>query len=201
MSWITGKINEVKPFKSTHTHISTPRPALSSKNYPWAGLRKAVYTSFGIFSPAYLDVMSNHHSSTWIKDSAAHTSSGGRRRWGGLWVIRVGLKTETEDERERNARKGWKRGKRERERTVRNNGVATFISLWICMCEGGTEREEGRDGEMDLGRKGGHLIWWVSEQGSTEVRVHRSEIFFSPLTSQRKLSAHILDGAASQHLL
>lgn len=53
---------------------------------------------------------------------------------------------------------GMKEAKKEGERTVRNNGVAAFISLWICVCEGGTEREGGSDGEMDLGRKGGHLI-------------------------------------------
>lgn len=145
MNWITGKINEVKLSKSTHAHNSKPRPALSSKNYPWqAGLSQAVYTSFGIFSPAYLDVMSNHHSSTRTKDSAAHTSSGGRRRWSGLWVIRVGLKTETEDERERNARERDERGKKEGERAVRNNGVSAFISLWIWMWEGGREERMER---------------------------------------------------------
>lgn len=51
-----------------------------------------------------------------------------------------------------------KGGKKEGERAVRDNGVAAFISLWISMWEGETEREGGKDGEMDLGREGGHLI-------------------------------------------
>lgn len=33
-----------------------------------------------------------------------------------------------------------------------------FISLWIYMWEEGTEEEGGKDGEMDLGSEGGHLI-------------------------------------------
>lgn len=51
-----------------------------------------------------------------------------------------------------------KGGKKEGERAVRDNGVAAFISLWISMWEGETVREGGKDGEMDLGREGGHLI-------------------------------------------
>lgn len=77
------------------------------------------------------------------------------------------------------------KGKKEGERAVRDNGVAAFISLWIYMWEGGTESEGGKDGEMDLGGEGGHLIRWVSEQGNTEVRVHPSE------ESQRKLDVFL----------
>lgn len=47
------------------------------------------------------------------------------------------------------------REKKEGERTVRDNGVAAFISLWICMWEAGTEREAGKDGRRDGFRERG----------------------------------------------
>lgn len=76
--------------------------------------------------------------------------------------------------------------KKEGERAVRDNGVAVFISLWIYMWEEGTEEEGGKDGEMDLGSEGGHLIWWVSEQDNTEVRD-------LPVGRAKENCVHILD--------
>lgn len=67
MNRITGQINEVKHTKSTCMHIIVH---LGLHCHPktihdrQAGLSQALYTSLGIFLPAYLDVMSNHHSST-----------------------------------------------------------------------------------------------------------------------------------------
>lgn len=144
-------------FLKPHMHITANpglhcHPRTIHDKPDWVGQATPPLASFRLLILMWCQITIHQRE---LKTSAAHTSSGGRRRWGGLWVIRVGLKTETEDERERNARGRDERAEKEGERAVRNDGAAAFISLWICMWEGGTQRErgkEGRDGFRESGR-------------------------------------------------
>lgn len=57
---------------------------------------------------------------------------------------------------------GGMKGKEEGERPVRNNGVAAFISLWICMWVR-RDRERGRKGWRDGFRERGRAPYMMGE--------------------------------------
>jgi len=174
---MTEDINEVKPTKSTqqhthpHTHtIQCIQACTDIQKLSMTGLSQPLNTFLGIFLHSNLDIMTNHHSSTWTLESArlnaAHTYSGGWWGWNGLWVIGCASWQRWGCAGKECRREGGIEGAK----VVEDNRVAAFISLRIFMGEGGTERWES-------GRASNVMGEWSSQRS----------VFTARFASQRKL--------------
>lgn len=109
---------------------------------------QALYTSLGIFLPAYLDALSNHHSSTQTCTKSAPAERSPHIIWrakGDRWIM--GNRSRPQDGELRMSGKGMQEGRDERERALSGIMEERHLSASGSTC--GKEGRRGREARME----------------------------------------------------